>query len=343
MQPTRSNSPELNGPPRRLILRSPVLWTAAAGWLTVNVLVLAVADDRLPFDWPSTTESTPGGRLVEANVALAEVLLLIGVTVLLTRRRTRPDVAARAPERSVALTETLLLLAYGASGLALGFALARSLGWHPFGFHLAGTLYGTHDHVGAAEAVTWALYNLVVYAVLPLLFFRRRYSAEQLNLRSSDRRADALLIGVVLVVESAVQFAVLRPELFDLGGRQLLLGVPATFALYFAGTVLPAMVFLYAILLPRLLKLTGSTVATVVLGGLAYTVLHLWDAWTLFTTPGDALLSVSFLLLTYFAPGMMKSVLTLRTGNAWVHVWAYHAFAPHTLADTPHVVRIFRI
>jgi hypothetical protein len=26
-------------------------------------------------------------------------------------------------------------------------------------------------------------------------------------------------------------------------------------------------------------------------------------------------------------PGMIKTVLTLRTGNAWVHVWAYHALA----------------
>jgi hypothetical protein len=102
------------------------------------------------------------------------------------------------------------------------------------------------------------------------------------------------------------------------------------------------MIFIYAILLPRVLKVTGSTAATVVLGGLAYTVFHLWDAWTRFGSPGNTLVSAAFLLLTYFAPGMMKSMLTLRTGNAWVHVWAYHALAPHTLADTPHVVHVFR-
>jgi hypothetical protein len=33
----------------------------------------------------------------------------------------------------------------------------------------------------------------------------------------------------------------------------------------------------------------------------------------------------------------------VRTGNAWVHLWAYHAIAPHTLIDTPLIVRIFRI
>jgi hypothetical protein len=32
-------------------------------------------------------------------------------------------------------------------------------------------------------------------------------------------------------------------------------------------------------------------------------------------------------------PGMFETFLTLRTGNARVHVWAYHAIAPHTLVD----------
>jgi hypothetical protein len=40
---------------------------------------------------------------------------------------------------------------------------------------------------------------------------------------------------------------------------------------------------------------------------------------------------------------MIKTVLTLRTGNAWVHVWAYHAIAPHALADTPNIVKIFHL
>lgn len=45
----------------------------------------------------------------------------------------------------------------------------------------------------------------------------------------------------------------------------------------------------------------------------------------------------------FFGPGMMKSVLTLRTGNAWVHALSYHAVAPHVIVDTPLVVRIFAI
>jgi hypothetical protein len=48
-------------------------------------------------------------------------------------------------------------------------------------------------------------------------------------------------------------------------------------------------------------------------------------------------------LLQYFGPGMFKSVLTLRTGNAWVHALSYHIIAPHVIVDTPLVVKTFGI
>jgi hypothetical protein len=310
------------------------------GWVAANALVLLAAREVLPFDW---TDRSVSGRLVGANFALLEVLILMAVVHALTRRRRLPALADRAPARSEARRETMLLLAYGGVGLLGGFVLGRAFGWHPFGFHLAGTLYGTHDHVAPVEALAWAAYNLVVFALVPLIYFRRRYSAEALNLKSTDRRADALVIIVVLLIESLAQYFALRSQIFSLTPGQLLLGVPLAFGLYFVGTVLPAMVFIYAILVPRFLRLTGSTATTVILGGLTYTLMHLWDAWTVFSSPATAALSVAFLLFTYLGPGMMKTFLTVRTGNAWVHVWAYHALAPHTFHDTPLIVRVFGI
>lgn len=344
---TSTHAPATGSPPPRrtatALLRRRSIHLAAIGWLSVNALVLGVAQDALPFSWPNSTADTPTRYLVDANLGLVEVLLLAALVHWLTRRRALPRLADRAPERAIAARETLFLLLYGAAGLGFGFLLARLAGWHPFGLHLAGSIYGTHDNVSAAESIAWATYNLLVYAVVPLLFFRRRYSAEALNLRSSDRRADALLIGVVLAIESLVQIAVLDPKIFELTASQLVAGIPLTFTLYLAGAVLPAMIFIYAILVPRFLRLTGSTVTTVILGGLTYTALHIWDAWTVFDSPGNAALSLAVLLMTYFAPGMFKTVLTVRTGNAWVHVWAYHALAPHTLTDTPHLVHVFRL
>ena len=310
------------------------------GWVAANALVLLAAREILPFDW---TDRSVSSRLVGANFALLEVLILMAVVYALTRGRKLPALAERAPARAEARRETVLLLAYGGVGLLGGFALGRAFGWHPFGFHLAGTLYGTHDHVAPVEALSWAAYNLVVYALVPLIYFRRRYSAEALNLRSTDRRGDAVVIIVVLLIESLVQYFALRSQIFSLTPGQLVLGVPLAFGLYFIGTVLPAMVFIYAILIPRFLKLTGSTATTVILGGVTYTLMHLWDAWTVFSSPAAAALSVAFLFFTYFGPGMMKTFLTIRTGNAWVHVWAYHALAPHTFHDTPMIVRVFRI
>ena len=330
-----------NTTPRTMMRQRSVRLTAAI-WIAANGMVLLVAADNLPFSWPDVPGSSVD-HVLNTNIGLLGVFGLMALTCLLTQRGDRPDLAERAPDLATARRETELLLVYGALGLAVGFALARLLGWHPFGLHLAGSIFGTHEHVDPTEAVTWAAYNLLVYAVVPLVYFRRKYSAEQLNLVSSNRRADARLIVIVLLVESTIQLATLATVVGELTPRQYVVGLPVTFGLYLAGAVLPAMVFIYCILVPRFLRLTGSTATTVILGGVTYTLLHVWDAWTVLTSPRDALLSTVFLFFTYFGPGMMKTVLTVRTGNAWTHVWAYHAFAPHTLIDTPHVVDIFKL
>jgi hypothetical protein len=332
-----------SGPRRSRLPGHQSLWWAVAAWVASNVAVALAWPTSLPFEWPARADLATWEVLAETNMALLQVLLLMGAVHWLTRRRPDPRVADRAPGRDVALRETAGLLTYGVLGLLGGFLLARALGWHPFGLHLAGTLFGTHAHVERAEVLAWATYNFVVYAVVPLAYFRRRYSTTALGLRSTSRRNDVLVITVVLVLETWFQVVALRPTTLDVPAGLLARGAALTFVLYLFGTVLPAMVFVYAILIPRFLRLTGSTTATVLCGGLTYAGLHVWDAWTVFTSPGTAALSIVFLVFTYLGPGMIKSFLTLRTGNAWVHAWAYHAFAPHTLIDTPHVVDAFRL
>jgi len=190
---------------------------------------------------------------------------------------------------------------------------------------------------------TWAGYNFLVFAVGPYLYFRRRYSPTQLGLRSTDRRNDALVMVVVLVIESAAELIGLSSAIFGLSSGQLVRGIPLTFAVYFVGTVLPTMVFIQCILVPRYYRLTGSTTTAVILGGVTYTLVHCFDGWLAFDSVSATTLSIIFLFLQYLGPGMIKAVLTLRTGNAWVHVWAYHAIAPHVIADTPTVARMFHL
>jgi hypothetical protein len=98
-------------------------------------------------------------------------------------------------------------------------------------------------------------------------------------------------------------------------------------------------------LLARVLswKLAGSAVSAVLLGGLTYAVMHIVEGWSAFDSPRNTAMSLIFVLLQYFGPGMIKSVLTLRTGNAWVHAVSYHSIAPHVIVDTPWMVKIFGI
>lgn len=323
------------------LLRRRSIWIAAACWAVANLFLMSL--HHLPLQASALAEPPAPAKVLSTDAMFVEVFMLMVVVHLLTRRRTVPDIADRAPQTPLARQETILVLGYGLLALAGGFWIGRLFGWHAFGFHLDGMVIRTGQPVSSTEALGWAGYNLIAYAVVPFLVFRRRYTTEQLSLRSSDRRRDLLLVVVVLVIESAVQLSVTTNSVLDVSGRQLLLGAPVTFVVSLAGTVLPTMVFVCCILVPRYVRLTRSVPAAVLLGGVTYALLHFFDGWTNFASPTDALVSVTYLLLFYTAPGMFKSFITIRTANAWVHVWAYHAIAPHTLVDTPMFVRIFGI
>jgi hypothetical protein len=329
---------------RFLFLRS--VQVVAGFWVLATIAVfLLVRDGELPFgERPSLEGVLLAGEVINGWANLGIALILIGVTYLVTRGRAVPDMAARGPEKTVALAETAALVGYGVLVQLGGLLLGRAVGDHAISLHMHGTLYGTEDPLSPTEAVVWMLYNFIFYAVLPYLYFRSRgYSNEQLNLRSSNKANDALLILVILVLESAIEFSLVSSAIFGLDANQLLMGIPLSFLLNLFGTGLPIMIFIYAILLPRFLKLTGSAAATVVLGGVAYAAIHLLESWTTYDAVTNGTLSVIFLMFQYFGPGMIKSFLTLRTGNAWVHLWAYHAIAPHVTVDTPNTVNVFKL
>jgi hypothetical protein len=327
------------------LLAEPSVRITLLAWLAANVAVVLLARGHLPFERPAVAGRSYLAQLLAPNVAMLEVLGLIAVAFALTRKRVIPDVAARAPQRAIAVRETAALVGYGIAGLAGGWLVGRALGFHPISFHLAGTLVGTTAPVSRAEVGVWAAYNFAVYVLAPYCYFRyrRRYTATQLNLHSANLRNDLLVIVVILALDTVIELTGASAAILHLGLRQLALAGPLTFAIYFAGTVLPTMMFIQCLLVPRYLRLTGSTATTVILGGITYTALHCFDAWLAWTTPAAIALSVIFLFLQYLGPGMVKTVLTLRTGNAWVHVWAYHAISPHTIVDTPLIAKIFRI
>ncbi|MGH7842365.1 MAG: hypothetical protein ACREQT_12710 [Candidatus Binataceae bacterium] len=326
----------------RNTIREPSVQIALGAWIIANVLVWILARGVLPFDRPALLHKSFALQMALPSLGMIEIFMLMGVIYFLTRRRLSPDLAARAPEPRIAARETARLLIYAALGEAGGWMLGPALGYRPFSFHIAGTLYGSSAPPSPGEIGTWATYNFLVFAVAPFLWFGRRYSAEQLNLRSSDRRNDLTVIIVVAAIESLVELGAF-PGFLRLSGRQMLIGAPTAFLAFFVGTVMPTMVLIYAILIPRYLRLNGSRVTTILFGGLTYAAMHIVEGWSLFATPRETVLSLIFVLLTYFGPGMIKTFITLRTGNAWVHALGYHAIAPHVVVDTPLIVKAFAI
>jgi hypothetical protein len=317
----------------------------AAGilWLAGYLAVLWLARGTLPFDRPAIAQLPFSLQMAAPSFTLLEIFLLMGVAFWITRGRSIPDMAARAPERRIALRETALVLTYATAGQAGGWILGPALGYRPFSFHIAGTVFGCTVAPARAEVWTWAVYNFLVFAAVPYIYFRRHYTNTQLSLRSTNRRNDALLILAILLLESAFELSVFDNNIFHLSVHQVLLGAPLTFGIFLLGTVLPTMVLIYSILLPRYLRLTGSVISAVLLGGVTYAGMHIVEGWSAFDSPRNTALSLIFVLLQYFGPGMIKSVLTLRSGNAWVHALGYHAVAPHVIIDAPLVVKVFGI
>jgi hypothetical protein len=319
-----------------------VIAAGAVGWLLLNLAVLGLANGVLPFDRPLAAGMPFALQMAMPTLGLIEQLALMVLVWWLTRRRVPVDMAARAPEAAGAWRETLGVLAYAMVGQIGGWIVGPALGYRPFSFHLAGSIVGCSTPPSPGEALLWASYNFVIFAVIPYLWFRRVYSDRELSLVSTDRKNDWTVIATVLVVEGAIQLMAM-PGVFQMAPKAFLIAAPIAFAVFLFGTVLPTMVLIYAILLPRYLKLTGSPALTVILGGLTYALMHLVEGWSSFRTPHDIALSAGFVFVSYAGPGMFKSFVTLRTGNAWVHALGYHAIAPHVIADTPLIAEIFGI
>src|SRR5262249_21209087 len=166
------------------VLLRPAVQVAAVLWVAATVAVFLLADGSLPFDRPALARMSFAQQVTLPTLGLIEVLVLMLVVYALTRRRGIPDIAARGPEHRQATAETFLLLGYAGLGQLGGWLVGPALGYRPFSFHIAGTLVGCSVPPSVGEVWTWAVYNFVVFAVVPYLWFRRRYSATQLNLRS---------------------------------------------------------------------------------------------------------------------------------------------------------------
>jgi hypothetical protein len=323
------------------VLRDRIVQIGIAAWIVFALSIPFLARGTVPFDQPDLAGVRYSLRVWAEILGPIYALILIGVIFALTHGRT-VDIAAWVPEKFVAWRETIAMLVYGAVILIVGQFVGRLLGAHGLGLHLSGSMFGLSEQVAPREVYAWSIYNFIFYALIPYAVFRwRGYSNRQLCLRSSDLRNDILVIVCVLGIGLAGDLR--GNPIWRLSAHQFAVGGTIAFVASLFGTGLPIMIFLTSILIPRYKKLTGSTAATVVLGGFTYAALHLSEYWTRYDTPAHGMLSFAFIMLLFGGPGMVKSYLTQRTGNAWVHLWGYHAIWPHVTDDTGIFVKIFQI
>lgn len=310
-------------------------------WVLISVAAVELCHGTMPLPI-GPHPGDPAGMVIFSSIALVFLVLEIGLVARITRRRPMPDIAERAPDRGVALRETLLLWIYGAVVLLAG----RFIGLHFFGaaiaLHLNGSLVGATRVQSPDEVCAFAAFNGIFFALIPYVVFRLRgYSHEQLNLRSANWKNDAIVIFVVMGIGCFLDFT-LDGNFLRLTHHQQIVGGLLSFIFHLFGTDLPVMIFIYAILLPRYAKL-AAPVTAFLLGAASYPALHMFESWTRYDTLEHAVLSVIVVFLTFFPPGVMKSFLTIRTGNAWVHMWGFHAIAPHVTVDTQLIVADFHI
>ncbi len=320
--------------------RRPLL-IALVLWVLLCLGTVALCHGTMPLQI-GPHPASPVALVNSSSIELVFFVLEAGLVAWITRRRPLPDLAGRAPERAVALRETVVLWIYGALVLLAG----RAVGLHYFGegiaLHLNGSIVGATRVQSPREVWTWAAYNGFLLALVPYVVFRLRgYSHEQLNLRSSNLRSDVIVILVVLAIGCAAD-QTLGPSYTTLTRHQQIVGGLLSFVVHMFGTDLPIMIFIYAILLPRYAKLMSPVMAFLA-GAASYPAMHVFESWTRYDTPAHSLLSVIVVFLFFFPPGVMKSFLTVRTGNAWVHMWGFHAISPHVTIDTRLIVGDFGI
>jgi hypothetical protein len=198
----------------KYLVRQPSLWIALGIWCLLSAAAILLCRNGVPLNRPELATTPPITDVLNNSVGLFMIILLVGAVAFLASHRPLLNLAERAPERSVALHETLAMWIYGAVVLFAG----RILGQHYFGegiaLHLNGCLFGATQVQSPAAVYTWAAYNGTFLALLPHLIFRwRGYSLQELNLRSANWKNDALIIAVVMLIGSAYELA--GPNIFS--------------------------------------------------------------------------------------------------------------------------------
>lgn len=294
---------------------------AMVSFFTVWVVTWLVILTRL--------DALPGAPPQPLQFLGGEIVTGLAVVALLWLARREPVPVQEGPVRTARL-ELAVLLCYLAAVVGLGH-------WWGLRTHVASVgLHAATAHEWQQQTplslVAWAAYYGVFGVLLPLGVMARRRLGSTSNLLLRWRRPHvwvpyAGVTAIVGVVGTA------DASFYGLPASAYLIAA----LLFTAGTFLPVMVLTQSLIAPRCALVAGSWPFGAVLAGLVYGAYHSGEFFLAWTTPQDALLSCCWVYqFAYF--GVLKAITTLRTGNAWLHIFNSHA--PH-LGEAAAVADVF--
>lgn len=182
------------------------------------------------------------------------------------------------------------------------------------------------------SVVLWVGYNFVVYAVVPFLVFSRLrgYSLASMLLRFPRPR---VWVPFAVVVGLLGFLPVVSPDYWATPISAHLL----TLGLMTIGTFIPVMILTQSLIAPRLAVVFRSWVTGAVLAGLVYALFNANEFFLEWGSSSEILLSLAWVVQVAFW-GVVKGLVTLSTGSAWLHIFVTHTIH---LAEAPAVARVF--
>src|SRR5260221_8692272 len=135
------------------MLRARSFQIALVLWVAASFAVLPLSRGKLPFNRPALANLSVSLQVIASTVVLAVMFLQMAVVYFLTRRRTIPDMASRAPADALARREVWVLWTYGALVLLIGRWIGLLFFGEGIGLHLNVSLFAMTRMLSTQEAL----------------------------------------------------------------------------------------------------------------------------------------------------------------------------------------------
>ncbi|MEM7332520.1 MAG: hypothetical protein AAF490_10540 [Chloroflexota bacterium] len=280
---------------------------------------------------PAIAEMVPE-QISGEFVLMPQFLVLSLIIYLITRNRTLPDFVARSPARDKAVQDLVIFGLYYFVAI-IGLA-SFGITYHPPDLLAEGVNFGAQD------MINWMTINFIFYGAIPYLFFRWRGSSNiDLGLAGNNWSLDIWPLLAIGGIDAF--FAITTRGFLSLTPSQMVSAVPLTLIMYGLGAGIPIVIMTQAIVAPRIMMLTNSPITTVIVLTFTYAMFSSTDGGIVFESGGHAFYVILFWVTRNMGPGLVKAMLTVRTGNSWLHMIAFHVVSFHIWADAPTVAFLF--